>query len=1351
MEQIDQSVKLDLQQKQIICTLPLRGEERQYLSSNYNQAYKILEQQCKLYSNQEETRELITKAFKKLFDNGHASFMKDLTAEERLHFERKEVQYHIPWRIAFSDSATTPARPVLDASSRTRTRQDGTGGKSLNNLVCQGKVESINLLKLVLGFRVGKFAVIGDLKQFYNSFKLQPCHWNLQRFLYKQDLDPDSPVQDGVIKTLIYGVGSVSAQSENGMKKLGNIVKEEKPHVKNLIDNRMYVDDAGDSKFTKEECVQLAADADEVFARVKLECKSWTYSGENPDDKVSKDGISISIGGFKWFPKLDVYELKVPFLHFGKKRRGRLSPDTKFFSGDQQELDQFVPKKLTRRMVTSKYASIFDLSGKLGPVLAEAKNLLRDTIVATADWAVPMLDELRSKWLEQFMLWERLRALKFDRAVMPPDAIDCKMRLIVKGDFAQKILVVGSWGGFRKKSGGWSCQHVLSRTLLAEKNQTIPKGELQSLTNASNMCWLLRKLLAEWVEDYIICGDSVIALCWVSSEKKSLSMYHRNRVTQIRRGSELDHLYHVITDENLADLGTRPEKVKITDVGPDSEWECGKPWMHWDVSQAVEQGILKPISELRGAEEKDSDEYREGLLFGNDIPDVLCNAVTSSRVDLLQQRVEFSDYLIVPTKFGFKKVVRILSLVLTFIRKCRRKVVTRLEMTASSKENFKFSLFHVQLVSDDHSQDECTADKVGNSIDAVLFSHFRDKNCKTDEMFALTQTEHTPAGSSYSTDKYIHLALVYLYRKAALEVMQFNPTTKVDRVAVMKEGILFSKGRIIDGMNFVQTGGLEVSDLGQLGIKAHIPVVDRHSPLAYSIANHVHWNLAKHKGIETCNRISLGHVNILQGASLYKELGEQCVRCRMKRKRYLEMPMGPISDHQLRVCPPFWATQADLFGPVQVYVPGFTKNTRNRKVLEAKCWVMVFVCPVTRLTNIQVIEKSDNSGMVDGLTRLSCEVGVPKFVMVDEDSALVKAMQEVEVDLIDTQLQLHTEYGIEFSVCPVSGHNQHGQVERKIRTVQDSLAEAGLYTKRLHATGLQTLLKIIENQLNNLPLGYTYGRDQDNTPLLKMLTPNMLRVGRSNERALDGPMRMPSGDAELLKEVEKVYDSWFKIWNVSYLPKLLHQPKWFKHDRDLLEGDVVMFQKSESSLDSKWTLGTIDQLVRSKDGLVRRVFVRYKNFKEEFHRLTDRNVRSLIKIWSCDDLNIDEDLAELQRRLNMTDRGSELVDQLFAQGVQGTDVPPPGMLASTSAVARACSSCCCESHCRISHLADEQSGSQLWTSLLSRTSVEPAVELSPPVDADEGFEDVSEATETESGGCECSLTEIINSLSLNLE
>ena len=54
-------------------------------------------------------------------------------------------------------------------------------------------------------------------------------------------------------------------------------------------------------------------------------------------------------------------------------------------------------------------------------------------------------------------------------------------------------------------------------------------------------------------------------------------MYHRNRVIQIRRGSELDSLYHVVAEENLADLGTRPEKVRLTDVGLAAKPERHRP------------------------------------------------------------------------------------------------------------------------------------------------------------------------------------------------------------------------------------------------------------------------------------------------------------------------------------------------------------------------------------------------------------------------------------------------------------------------------------------------------------------------------------------------------------------------------------------------------------------------------------------------------------------------------------------------------------------------------------------------------------------------------------------------------
>ena len=87
----------------------------------------------------------------------------------------------------------------------------------------------------------------------------------------------------------------------------------------------------------------------------------------------------------------------------------------------------------------------------------------------------------------------------------------------------------------------------------------------------------------------------------------------------------------------------------------------------------------------------------------------------------------------------------------------------------------------------------------------------------------------------------------------------------------------------------------------------------------------------------------------------------------------------------------------------------------------------------------------------------------------------------------------------------------HGAVERKIKTIQECLEKCDFANLRCHATGLQTLMKLIENEINNVPLGYSYGRDANNSPLLKLIFPNMLKIGRMNHRALDGPVRMPKG------------------------------------------------------------------------------------------------------------------------------------------------------------------------------------------------------------------------------------------------
>lgn len=299
------------------------------------------------------------------------------------------------------------------------------------------------------------------------------------------------------------------------------------------------------------------------------------------------------------------------------------------------------------------------------------------------------------------------------------------------------------------------------------------------------------------------------------------------------------------------------------------------------------------------------------------------------------------------------------------------------------------------------------------------------------------------------------------------------------------------------------------------------------------------------------------------------------------------------------------------------------------------------MCPVTRLVNCQVIEKSDHSGIVDGVTRLASEVGFPKFFMVDQDSSVMKALKEMSVNLRDLQHSLYTEHGVVFTTCPVGGHNMHGHVERVIRSVQHLLDNCDVQNKRLHATGYQTLLKLVENLYNSLPIGYSYDKSVSNSPLLKVITPNFFKMGRNNDRALEGPIHVPNG-TEMIQKISDTYQGIFKLWADVYVPKLIFSPKWHKDDENLSEGDLVYMKRSpDNKLDSSWVIGIVEQVIKGRDGKVRRAIIKYQNASEfPVPQFTDRAVRQLVKIFDIEEYVLQDDLKELLRRLDTDISGS---------------------------------------------------------------------------------------------------------------
>ena len=550
-----------------------------------------------------------------------------------------------------------------------------------------------------------------------------------------------------------------------------------------------------------------------------------------------------------------------------------------------------------------------------------------------------------------------------------------------------------------------------------------------------------------------------------------------------------------------ADCGTRPDKVCIEDILPGSKWHTGVTWMSWPLQKAIDDGCIKLATDLRLSDEEQKD-FQDGVLFEK-VPELLTrgHVLNQLRVSEIEKRARFSNYVLLPTKFGLKKFVGIMNYVFKFIVKCRKNKPFNGSFLSSPLEKVPTLL--------------TAAVPIINLVQSSDPYELQDLQLE-ESCYKLTGT--------------------YLFRKTSSELKEFTKKSIIDKQGHEANGIVYSKNRLLETVEFNKVTGMELVNLDPLGVNVMAPLMDRYSPVSYAVAQYVHWEVSKHGGLESCNRLCLERVHIIQGFSLHKELSLECAKCCIKRKKFLEVSTGPAGEHQLTIAPPMFACQADLFGPLSVYVPGFSKQTRNRPTLSSQVWVIVFACPVTRLVNCQVIEKSDASAIIDGVTRLAADYGFPKYLMIDKDSAVMKALREAEVCLRDLQHTLYIEKGVIFTTCSVGGHNEHGHVERSIKSIQELLADAGIANKKLHATGLQTLLKLVENNYNSLPLGYSYDRSMTNTPLLRIITPNFFRMGRNNNRALDGPVKLPAHGGELIDKVNEAYQSIFKLWCDSYVP-----------------------------------------------------------------------------------------------------------------------------------------------------------------------------------------------------------------------
>ena len=164
---------------------------------------------------------------------------------------------------------------------------EGHGGRCLNDLMSKGRGMSFNLIKMLLKFYIGHTAILGDISQFYNVFKLRPKFCHLQLFLWQAGLNPSKPVDIAFIKTLIYGNSASAPLSEEGMRQLDDLVRKEDPELADSLTNGRFGHNLNDSLENLKAALRLQAAVDRAFAKYGAKIKGWAIAGLPPAPEIS--------------------------------------------------------------------------------------------------------------------------------------------------------------------------------------------------------------------------------------------------------------------------------------------------------------------------------------------------------------------------------------------------------------------------------------------------------------------------------------------------------------------------------------------------------------------------------------------------------------------------------------------------------------------------------------------------------------------------------------------------------------------------------------------------------------------------------------------------------------------------------------------------------------------------------------------------------------------------------------------------------------------------------------------------------------------------------------------------------
>ncbi|XP_058449039.1 uncharacterized protein LOC131429000 [Malaya genurostris] len=453
--------------------------------------------------------------------------------------------YFIPHHcILKPSSTTTKLRVVFDGSAKTST------GTSLNDVLMIGPTVQNELVAILMNFRCFRYVFTADIPKMYRQVGIHTDDAKFQRIIWRDD--PSQPLKVFELQTVTYGLASSPFHATMALNQLAEDSESKYPLAAKVVRKCFYIDDVLTGAQSLEATLQLQSELTELLKDGCFDAHKWCSNSTAVLEGIPEELRGTALNMADIDSKTIIKTLGVAW-----------NPTKDWFSFTVTPSDRNSSEVLTRRQILSEVARIFDPLGIIGPVVTEAKLILREVCSQNAEWDDPVSEIIAKRWKIFREELPVLNELQIPRWILAEDVSIvelhgfCDSSNQAYGSCLYTRLVYANGSSTMRLI--CSKSRILPKAKAKIKPITTPRSELLAAVLLSR---LVNKFLAS--VDLIfhsinLWSDSQIALCWLRKPPAELERFVSNRVIEIQRLTSEFQWRYIATDMNPADIISRGE------------------------------------------------------------------------------------------------------------------------------------------------------------------------------------------------------------------------------------------------------------------------------------------------------------------------------------------------------------------------------------------------------------------------------------------------------------------------------------------------------------------------------------------------------------------------------------------------------------------------------------------------------------------------------------------------------------------------------------------------------------------------------------------------------------------------